>query len=226
MLDVKNMSARDLEKIGELEDVWPFVCTKVTPLLTGDGLIVPVETLNKCVTIHIKRRIAERDPTTLLADVRDLLRTGMSGLDTTLLHLRDDELVVRTVELWRFFYRSILPYCDAVFLPLQSEFDGAGPLMGPAESARFFDRQKVVPRDMRSVRKLTMISFRDWVVLPIMSRLLKICASETMPVPQPLVLSLLQCTSILASVHSADDRQARLDELCALVRTKIVRSRS
>ncbi|KAK9329195.1 HbrB-like-domain-containing protein [Lipomyces starkeyi] len=229
-LDVKTMSYKDINKIGEqaLEDVWPFLCARVTPLFAGDGLRVPVEDLNKLVLLHTKRRISERDPGTLINEVRDLLRLGISAFDPApqVQSITDNVLVEHVGDLWQFFQASVLPYIQAVFVPLQLEFEGIGDVMSQEQASKFWERQKVQPIKFNNIKIMALVSFRDWIVLPLYLRLKNAFSLESSFLPQDTCPRLLQCMGRLSSINSGDEKQQRVDELAKLVRQLWVGSRS
>ncbi|KAK9240092.1 HbrB-like-domain-containing protein [Lipomyces kononenkoae] len=229
-LDVKTMSYKDINKIGEqaLEDVWPFLCARVTPLFAGDSLRVPVEDLNKLVLLHTKRRISERDPATLINEVRDLLRLGLSAFDPApqVQSLTDNVLVEHVADLWQFFNIAVLPYIQAVFVPLQLEFEGIGSVMTPEQASKFWERQKVQSVRFNNIKVMALISFRDWIVLPLYMRLKTAFSAESSFLPLDAWPRLLQCMTRLSSIDSGDEKQQRINELATLVRRLWVDSRS
>ncbi|KAK9432670.1 HbrB-like-domain-containing protein [Lipomyces doorenjongii] len=229
-LDVKTMSYKDINKIGEqaLEDVWPFLCARVTPLFAGDGLRVPVEDLNKLVLLHAKRRISERDPGTLINEVRDLLRLGISAFDPApqVQSITDNVLVEHVGDLWQFFQASVLPYIQAVFVPLQLEFEGIGNVMTQEQASKFWERQKVQPTKFNNIKIMALVSFRDWIVLPLYIRLKHAFSLETSFLPQDTCPRLLQCMGLLSSINSGDEKQQRVDELAKMVRQLWMDSKS
>ncbi|KAK9478114.1 HbrB-like-domain-containing protein [Lipomyces japonicus] len=226
-IDIKSLSYKELNKIGEqaLEDVWPFLCARVTPLFTGDGLRVPVEDLNKLVLLHVKRRISDRDATTLLIEVKDLLKLGISSFDAMLgpqlQNATDSEVLDRITDIWKFFFTDVLPYVQAVFVPLQLEFDGKGSLITADEAIRFWDRQRVQAKHQNNIRIMTLVSFRDWIILPLYLKIKTGLDSDSqLYISLDSLSRLLQCMSILASINSTDDKQHRIDEISALVRKR------
>lgn len=175
-IDVKNLSYKDINKISgdqALEEIWPFLCAPVMPLFAGEGLRVPVEDLNKLVLLHTKRRIAERDPSTLISEVKDMFKLGVSVFDntSTLLSYSDVDIVNHVVNLWKFYHSTVLPYIEAVFLPLQLEFEGSGVIMTKDGAKKFWAKQKGQSVKMNSIKKMSLASFRDWIVLPLYARL-------------------------------------------------------
>lgn len=119
-----------------------------------------------------------------MEDLRDLLTTGFSSLDQTLRRTPDERLIPHLVEMWLFTFTSILPYMQAVFLPLDLEFSGHGPLMSADKSREFWgalpafsslptntnpnrNSHSIVPAgQMLEVRRIVLIAYRDTVILP------------------------------------------------------------
>ena len=155
------------------EDAWDFLKAKILIIFEGEELRMPVEDLNRLVSIHIQRCVQRKAPTIVTEDLGDLLRTGFYSLDQTLRGIPDDRLVPFLVEMWLFVFGSILPYIQAVFLPLDLEFKGHGSLMTADEAADFWG---IVPGLLGSgdgfddeeldVRRLVLLSYRDSIVLP------------------------------------------------------------
>jgi len=98
----------------------------------------------------------------MVEDLRDLLATGFSSLDQTLKRTPDERLIPHLVEMWLFTFTSVLPYMQAVFLPLDLEFSGHGTLMSP-EAARDF--WGAAAQDLE-VRRIVLTAYRDTVILP------------------------------------------------------------
>jgi hypothetical protein len=177
--------AQDLTKYGlhnmTPDDAWPFLKAKLLIIFEGEDLRLPVEDFNRLVTTHLQRCIQKRlPPNTIVDDLRDLLATGFSSLDQTLRRTPDERLIPRLVEMWLFTFTSILPYMQAVFLPLDLEFSGHGPLMSPEASRDFWgalhinhssspqksSTSTVPASQMLEVRRIVLTAYRDKVILP------------------------------------------------------------
>ena len=152
------------------EDAWDFLKAKLLIIFEGEELHLAVEDLNRLVSVHIQRCIHQRLPTIIIEDLRDLLQTGFLSLDQTLRGVPDHRLVTRLVEMWLFVFGTILPHMQAVFLPLDLEFKGHGPLMKPSEAAEFWGAKSEARDDafgnQFDVRSIVLLAYRDHVILP------------------------------------------------------------
>ncbi|KAF3933413.1 hypothetical protein ABW19_dt0208755 [Dactylella cylindrospora] len=219
---VVGVSGKDKDAVGEqvLEEVWPLLRARVLPLFAGEGLRIPVEDLNKLVIVHIKRQVEKKAAILLIDDVRTLLDQGMCMLDnSSLSKMTDVRLIPRLVEIWNFVLGTVLPYFEAVFLPLQQEFKGIGSVL-TAREAR--DAWGITDQRL-DIRRMTLISYRDSVILPLYSRLHAIFSKlqldfDALPNVTETVGRVLQCVSVLSSLLSNDDKQAKMDELAKTVK--------
>jgi hypothetical protein len=166
------------------DDAWPLLKARLLNLFSGESLLRPVEELNVLVSVHIRRCIQRKTPTIIIEDLRELLQTGFSSLAQTLRGAPDEQLITKLVEMWISVYGAILPFLQAVFLPLDLEFKGRGAYMSPREAEEFWG---AMPEGWKSddrptssggtikmpthgeeldVRRITLITFRDTVILP------------------------------------------------------------
>ncbi|KAM0720051.1 hypothetical protein Q7P37_004187 [Cladosporium fusiforme] len=166
------------------DDAWPLLKARLLNLFSGESLLRPVEELNVLVSVHIRRCIQRKTPATVIEDLRELLQTGFASLAQTLRGAPDDKLITKLVEMWATVYGAILPFLQAVFLPLDLEFKGRGTYMSTREAEEFWG---AVPEHWRTddrpsssggvtrmpslgeeldVRRITLITFRDTLILP------------------------------------------------------------
>ncbi|KAK1093816.1 hypothetical protein LTR48_001613 [Friedmanniomyces endolithicus] len=166
------------------DDAWPLLKARLLNLFSGEHLRTPIEDFNMLVNVHIRRCIQRKSPVVLIEDVRELLQTGFTSLSQTLRGIPDDRLVLKLVEMWIGVHGSIVPFLQAVFLPLDLEFKGKGIIMTAREAQDFWG---AMPESLKSderpsssggttrlptlgeeldIRRLTLISFRDTVILP------------------------------------------------------------
>jgi hypothetical protein len=151
------------------EEAWDFLKAKLLIIFEGEEIRMPVEQLNLLVTAHIQRCVQRRAPMIITEDLRDLLQTGFSSLDQVLRGVPDDRLVIKLVDMWNEVFGQILPYIQAVFLPLDQEFKGHGTIMTSQEAADFWgyapDPMAALDNEL-DVRRTVLVSFRDNVILP------------------------------------------------------------
>lgn len=121
----------------------------------------------------------KRAPNLIIDDIRDLLATGFLSIDATLRATSDERLIPRLVEMWLFVFTSVLPNLQSVFLPLDLEFEGCGPLMNQTAAREFWGALPIsslsnggsnptpVPAHyLLSIRRLVLTTYRDVVILP------------------------------------------------------------
>ena len=126
---------------------------------------IAIEDLNKLVSIHIQRCVQRRAPNDIMQDVWELLVTGFSSLDHTLSVVPDEKLIPHLVQVWLLVFGTILPFIQVVFLPLDLEFKGCGPVMNIREAKDFWNGLNNEPKLPLDVRSMVLIAFRDTVVL-------------------------------------------------------------
>ena len=152
------------------EDAWDFLKAKLLIIFEGEELRIPIEDLNRLVSVHISRCVQKHAPTVITEDLRELLQTGFISLDHSLRSIPNDRLVPHLVETWLLVFGTILPYMQAVFLPLDLEFKGSGTIMTSKEAAEFWgalpDGTDDVVGNELDVRRIVLVSYRDNVILP------------------------------------------------------------
>ena len=171
------------------DDAWDFLKAKLLNVFEGESVRIAVEDLNKLVAIHLQRCVQRRDPSIIIGDLEDLIRTGFLSLNHTLKGVRDDQLVPPLVGMWLLVFGTILPFMQAVFLPLDQEFKGRGAVLTTPKMAADFwgviphsesggqlssspssiqgtDDMVVAAGEELEVRRILLITFRDIVILP------------------------------------------------------------
>ncbi|PGH14773.1 hypothetical protein AJ80_05817 [Polytolypa hystricis UAMH7299] len=154
------------------EDAWDFLKAKLLVLFEGEDVRIALEDLNKLVSIHIQRCVAKHVSSVIVEDLRDLLHTGFSSLNHSIHLVSDDKLVPHLVRMWLFVFGTVLPFIQAVFLPLDLEFKGRGSIMTAREAKEFWG---ALPNgdasnsssvgDELDVRTIVLVSFRDNIIL-------------------------------------------------------------
>lgn len=169
------------------DDAWDLLKAKLLAVFEGEEVRIAVEDLNRLVSIHIQKCVIKREPSIIVGDLEDLLRTGFLSLNHTLRNLPDEMLVSRLVTMWTSVFGTILPFMQAVFLPLDQEFKGRGTVLtSPKMAAEFWGAlpnsdsggqlsssptsgdglSDVAAGEELEVRRTLLISFRDTIILP------------------------------------------------------------
>ncbi|KIW90169.1 uncharacterized protein Z519_08812 [Cladophialophora bantiana CBS 173.52] len=170
------------------DDAWDLLRAKILVTFEGEDVRIAVEDLNKLVTIHVQRCVQRKDPSIVIGDLEDLLKTGLLSLNHTLRNVADNSLVPRLVSIWMEVFGKILPFMQAVFLPLDQEFKGRGTILTtPKMAAEFWGALPshdsgsklssspasgegvdlvVAAGEELEVRRILLISYRDTIVLP------------------------------------------------------------
>ncbi|KAI5291012.1 hypothetical protein KEM54_006678 [Ascosphaera aggregata] len=125
------------------EDAWDYLKAKLLVLFEGEDIRVALEDLNRLVSIHLQCCMQRHSPGSIIEDLRDLLQTGFDSLSHNLGHLQEDaassrdrdRVVPHLAQMWLFVFGTVLPFLQAVFLPLDVEFKGRGSIV-PRREAR------------------------------------------------------------------------------------------
>lgn len=168
------------------DDAWPYLRAKLLVIFEGEDLRLPVEDFNRVVSLHLEYCIRRRLPNQILDDLRSLLETGFLSLDHNLRKHSEDRLIPNLVDLWMHVFTAVLPYMQAVFLPLDQEFAGCGEYLKNAEQAKEFwggvmagspleapggSIQITPASSVLDVRRLVLTAYRDVVIIPRYDRL-------------------------------------------------------
>ncbi|KAI8596355.1 HbrB-like-domain-containing protein [Dissophora ornata] len=136
--------------------------------------------------------------------IRVLTLFNGQGLAGTIEEL-NDLLVARLVEVWSFFFGTVLPYFEGVFLPLQTELK--------TDAGRNHDDS-----EPENVRTMALTGFRDLVILPMVDRLGGVFANLFTDIDASIPVTdtasrMLQMTSVLTSIQSGDELQKKMEEV-------------
>ncbi|KAF2668177.1 HbrB-like protein, partial [Microthyrium microscopicum] len=162
------------------DDAWPLLKARLLHIFEGEDPRPPIESFNALVSVHLRRCIQRRAPTMVIEDLTELLQTGFGSLGQTLKVVPDERLVPQLVAMWSLVFNTILPFLQAVFLPLDLEFKGRGPIMSAREAADFWGvalpdtdlgadvNARNVPTlgEELDVRRMILLTFRDTIFLP------------------------------------------------------------
>ncbi|KAJ3147165.1 hypothetical protein HDU89_005762 [Geranomyces variabilis] len=130
-------------------NAWQALCTKVLPLFNGQGLRGHMEDMNELVSTWLGESYSSQ---AINEDLNEMLTTGLLTLSAKLAAVGDEGLANRIVEVWSFFFTTVVPYLQGVFLPIRTQW-------------------RLVDADPPDVRMLTLCGFRDQILLPLSGRM-------------------------------------------------------
>ncbi|RMZ82061.1 hypothetical protein DV737_g2209, partial [Chaetothyriales sp. CBS 132003] len=168
------------------DDAWDFLQAKLLAVFEGEVVRIAVEDLNRLVAIHVQRCVQKRDPSIVVGNLEELLHTGFLSLNNTIRAIPDDRLVPYLISKWMMVFGHVLPFMQAVFLPLDQEFKGRGSILTtPKMAAEFWgvvhnpesllssspnsrgqDEEVTAAGEQLEVRRILLIQYRDIVILP------------------------------------------------------------
>ncbi|KAH8925211.1 hypothetical protein BT69DRAFT_1279886 [Atractiella rhizophila] len=186
------MAQGSREALGR-EGAWVEVGRGVGPLFKDGGLKGNVEDLNEQVSQHI-RRLMSATPTRTLpqvlsllsADVFNLLSQNCAKILQPKLVFPDtpegnERLLQRLTEVWSFYWGSVLPYVEGVFLPCRTDeriqralsrlVQQSQSVTNPAAAQTAAVELEKANAAMVDARKLALMAFRDQIIVPMIQRL-------------------------------------------------------
>lgn len=172
------------------DDAWPYLKARLLSIFEGEDIRTPIEDFNKLVVAHLQRCMQRRIAGVIVEDLRELLHTGFYSLDQTLRHVPEDRILLNLAETWSFVFGTILPFLQAVFLPLDLEFKMRNASLSAKDVSDFWlppnnrpgatlspnlpSAKPSISARALDVRVMTLASFRDTVMLPRYDTLLSI----------------------------------------------------
>ncbi|EIW83277.1 HbrB-domain-containing protein [Coniophora puteana RWD-64-598 SS2] len=172
---VSGLSPGMVVAAAEKDNAWGTLHVHVLPLFNDLPLRVPIEDLNALVSRHIQTVISASPPkalSVLESDTRELIGAGMVTLNAKLVNLDDQLITLRVVEMWEFFWDQILPYIEAVLLPLQN--DKLLSSLRHKQPVREHGLPTLTHTQTCSwihIRDIALRALRDRVILPLQNRL-------------------------------------------------------
>ncbi|BEI87489.1 uncharacterized protein CcaverHIS019_0102070 [Cutaneotrichosporon cavernicola] len=171
---------------------WSLLTVHVLPLFAGSPLKTAIEDLNHLCNSHIvttsQRTPASRLIGVLTADLRDFIASGMLTLKAKFDTIDEAKVVSRAAEVWSFFWSQILPYIEAVFLPLSQVRD-----IPTSATARPL---AIVQQPPIAVRHILLSGFLVHILLPLLPRLIPLLTAVE---PGPDLPRLLQMCLVLST---------------------------
>ncbi|KAH3679569.1 hypothetical protein WICMUC_000902 [Wickerhamomyces mucosus] len=219
---LKNLSLE--EKDGIADELWSTIFKTVQPLFKIEKqkdlkLKRPVEDLNKMIEIFMRLRIENNvTATALISEIQELLKTGFNILENEISIQEDIQKGVfyRITITWDHFFGEIYHYLLAILVPLELEFQGTGTIL---KNVAYWQDSVDIPSIKLSTKKLLLVSFRDYVVLPHFET--DIIIPDDLEPAEFEALS--QCFGMLKSIQSNSYSQRIIDHIFTLLFRSSVR---
>lgn len=224
-----------------LTSSWTLLNLRIQSLFKRDeALRIPVEDVNILVLMHFSAHYALAGTgLEILKRLDELLETGLKSSSiipkqSTLKSLADS---------WQYFFSNTLISLEAIFLPLQLEFDAVGQVFTSSQAARDYwfplaaSRPSTSSRTLAagrsktpriSMRRKILTVYRDVAVVPHLAKLAKqiedidspnsTCSAETMA-------QTLQCLTTLSQLHSEGEAQKSIESNLLLIQEGLMRKR-
>ncbi|KAJ3010458.1 hypothetical protein HKX48_007393 [Thoreauomyces humboldtii] len=158
-------------------NAWAALCSKVLPLFNGQGLKGHMEDMNALVGAWL----GDLGESAVVEDLNELFTTGLLTLSSKLAVVGDEVLASRVVEVWTFYFGTVVPYLQGVFLPIRtlwrssSSSSSGGPTSGGGGGGGGGggndQSTRTVPDLPPDVRTIALLSFRDHILIPLAHRM-------------------------------------------------------
>ncbi|KAJ3232632.1 hypothetical protein HDU81_002837 [Chytriomyces hyalinus] len=160
---------------GSDSAAWKELWNRVLPLFNGEGLRGSIEELNDAVVEWLNE--CSSRPASVRQDLSELITSGTLILGRKMVIAGEETLLPRLLDLWSFFFGTVVPYVQGVFVPMKERFKdlggitgGVGGLVGGTGNISGTGGSSN-PNMLIDVRAMTIISFRDQIVMPLAPRI-------------------------------------------------------
>lgn len=140
--------------------------------------------------------------------VNSIINEGLKTFIDKLAGVSDEKLAGRVIEIWSFFFGTVLPYFQGVFLPLQMEMRAVQLQRQEKEQPTLLSMtgQKYQSINPLSIRMLLLAMYRNNVIMPYLDRMLDgfqsiIADSEQARRFPDYIPRMLQMLTILSEIH-------------------------
>lgn len=218
--NLKGLSFEEKDQIAD--NLWTTITSTVLPLFKLENssslkLKTPIEDVNKMVEVFLRLRIENKTTaTSLISDVQELLKNGLNIMENELTFNENSDQgspFHRLAITWEYFFANVYHYLLAIFLPLQLEFEGIGPIV---KNAKEYWSDISEPSVTQSTKKVILSAFRDYVVIPYFDTELSVQDVEDSE-----RRTLVQCFGILQSIHSANYNQRIIEHLSSILQQNL-----
>lgn len=217
-----------------LTKTWSQLCKRSQPIFKSEWPSIPVEDTNILVKMYFGAHYhSQGSPREIIDRLNDFLCSGLKGagfgINLSGKYRENTQLLRQLAISWHKFITDVLPALEAVFLPLQLEFDGCGAvLQAPEEAQKYWKSLQPSPKSLAvgamspvkfSVRRIILVAYRDVVMMPLVGMLEPLLADtaigldSSFPESSEMAASLLQCVNVLSFVQTNDVNQKAIEEL-------------
>ncbi|KAH6594921.1 hypothetical protein BASA50_006183 [Batrachochytrium salamandrivorans] len=191
--------------------LWQNISERTLPLFSGQGVRGSVEEINVLVTKWI------RQAGTIQAvqdDLNTFLKTGMTAITSKVSISSNEALANRLAEAWIQFFGTVLPLLQGLFLPVR---------WSPFLATRNVDTNEM---DAMDIRRMALVTFRNYVVWPNRSRLQEMLLKRFSSVEHSImgtdvISRMTQMLTILTSLSLNDDKHKAVHELLCVLRHQV-----
>lgn len=210
------------EGLSFLHSSWTLLTLRIQPVFRKEEAVrIPVEDANILILMHFSAHHSlGGSGAEILKKLDELLAAGMQTSSVVPLHPSAQDIA----KSWHRFHNDTLIALEAIFLPLQLEFDGIGQVLtSPKEAHEYWHSSHQLtakPAHYKhtklTIRKRILLAYRDVVILPTLLHLKKNLLEET---NRSSNTEMLQCFMTLHLLQTSDTTQQHIDEMLHLVAT-------
>lgn len=222
-----------------LTSSWTLLNLRIQSLFKRDEpLRIPVEDVNILVLMHFSAHYAlSGTGLDILKRLDELLETGFKSSSIPPKHATLESLA----DSWQYFFRKTLIALEAIFLPLQLEFDGTGQVFTSSQAARDYWYPLAASRHSTSnrvagpnkaprisIRRRVLTIYRDIAVVPLLSNLAKQIdeiESQSSTCSEEIIGQCLQCLTTLAQLQSEGEAQKLIESNLILIQEELMKKR-
>lgn len=156
------------QKDSEFE-VWNVLRQNILALMVGEGLKLAIEDYNSIITAYYVHMMANHKEKVVKQNVIKLVNSGLSAISSNISTISNVHVPQWFFEIWSFFHISVLPYLEAIFLPIflidrgSKDIGAISKETNHEASCRIKSHRS--QNDLFDIKQISFESFRDIVVL-------------------------------------------------------------
>lgn len=207
------------EGLSFLQSSWTLLTLRIQPVFRKDESVrIPVEDANILILMHFSAHHSlGGSGADVLKKLDELLTAGMQTSSVVPLHPSAQDIA----KSWQLFHNDTLVALEAIFLPLQLEFDGIGQVLtSPKEANAYWHSHQLSSKPAHykhtklTIRKRILLAYRDVVIMPTLQHLKRKLQTEN---SKQNCTEMLQCFMTLHLLQTSDATQQHIDDMLHLV---------